>query len=80
MEIPNFSEKRRSPNTVFYSDSLHQNGNVWRLKVYPNGAGAFKNSYISIFVELVKGWPKGGSYSYKITMRKSNSNSQERNL
>lgn len=26
---------------------------------------------MSVFVELVKGWPKGGSYSYKITMKKS---------
>lgn len=25
---------------------------------------------MSVFVELVKGWPKGGSYSYKITMKK----------
>lgn len=28
---------------------------------------------MSVFVELVKGWPKGGSYSYKITMKKARS-------
>ena len=61
---------KKESNIVFYGNQLEQNGNLWRLKIYPNGAGIFKKVFMSVFVELVKGWPRGGSYSYKITMKR----------
>lgn len=42
-------------------------GLEWRLKIYPHGSEtAEQDSYISIFVELVKGLVEGRVYKYKI--------------
>ena len=40
--------------TVF-SDILVSNGLSWKLKVYPNGNGNAKKTYLSVFLEMVKG-------------------------
>lgn len=50
---------------------------IWRLKIYPNGAGIFKSVYVSVFVELIKGWPKGGQYFYKIVLKNLNENGED---
>ena len=39
---------------VIYSDNLKTNGLLWRLKIYPNGNGAAKGEYLSIFLELIE--------------------------
>lgn len=46
------------------------------MKIYPNGAGIFKKVFMSVFVELVKGLKTAGSYSYKITMKKVDSDDE----
>ena len=43
-------------------------GLVWRLKVYPNGNGIGKGSYISVFLELLKGFPESSTYEYRVEM------------
>ena len=45
-EIKNYSEIRFIKE-VIYSDILEINGMEWRLKVYPNGNGIAKGSYLS---------------------------------
>jgi tripartite motif-containing protein 37 len=52
-----------------YSEPLVINGITWRLKVYPNGNGSVKGTYMSVFVEMVKGWGNEvGSYEYRVEM------------
>jgi len=46
--------KNKEGKEVIYSDILHTNGLCWRLKIYPNGNGAAKGEYISIFLELIE--------------------------
>ena len=53
---------------VIYSPELITNGLVWRLKVYPNGNGAAKGEYISIFLELIEGLYETSKYYYKIEL------------
>lgn len=60
----------KNSNEIVYSDSLVADGITWRIKIYPNGTGAYKNIYLSLFVEMVKGWNQGGSYCYKIALVK----------
>lgn len=60
----------KNSNEIVYSDPLIADGITWRIKIYPNGTGAYKNIYLSLFVEMVKGWSQMGSYCYKITLVK----------
>lgn len=60
----------KNSNEIVYSDNLVADGITWRIKIYPNGTGAYKNIYLSLFVEMVKGWSQVGSYCYKITLVK----------
>jgi tripartite motif-containing protein 37 len=60
----------KNSNEIVYSDPLIADGITWRIKIYPNGTGAYKNIYLSLFVEMVKGWSQVGSYCYKITLVK----------
>ena len=58
---------------IVYSDPVHIYGISWRLKVYPNGNGNgnanVKGNYLSVFVEMTKGWPNvEGSYEYRIEL------------
>ena len=43
---------------------------TWRIKVYPNGTGIYNGSYLSLFIELVRGWKDGGSFQYKVILVK----------
>ncbi|OMJ81141.1 hypothetical protein SteCoe_18456 [Stentor coeruleus] len=53
---------------VVYSEALNSNGLIWRLKVYPNGNGIAKGSYLSVFIELLKGHRESAKYDYKVEM------------
>ena len=59
----------RHSHEVIYSDPLIANGHTWRLKVYPNGNGIAKGSYISIFIEMVKGLQEQCKYDYRVEMK-----------
>lgn len=53
---------------TIYSDPLTSFGITWRLKVYPNGNGQAKGNYLSVFLEMVKGYNSSAKYDYKIEM------------
>lgn len=53
---------------IIYSEPLVQYGITWRLKVYPNGNGQAKGNYLSVFLEMVKGYSESAKYDYKIEM------------
>jgi len=55
--VNKFSQLRRKADS-FYSDPLHMNGLSWRLKVYPDGNGVVRGSYLSVFLELTSGPPE----------------------
>lgn len=58
-----------SKTDTVYSDPVSVNGISWRLKVYPNGNGSHKGTYLSVFVEMFKGWPDSkGCYEYRIEL------------
>jgi len=42
--------------SIVYSDPYEINGMDWRLKIYPKGNGLAKNTHISVFLELSKGY------------------------
>jgi hypothetical protein len=46
-------------------------GNSWRLKVYPYGNLNGKGTHVSVFLELRKGPPEKGTYSYRIELNSS---------
>lgn len=60
----------KKTNEIVYSSPLESDGITWRIKVYPNGTGIYKGMYLSLFVELVKGWEDGGSFCYKVILIK----------
>eukprot|EP01017_Pseudomicrothorax_dubius_P013644 TRINITY_DN1608_c0_g1_i16.p1 TRINITY_DN1608_c0_g1~~TRINITY_DN1608_c0_g1_i16.p1 ORF type:complete len:523 (-),score=83.52 TRINITY_DN1608_c0_g1_i16:1073-2641(-) len=65
----------RQHSEVVYSDLFHMNGIVWRLKVYPNGNGVAKGTYISVFLEMVKGLQESSKYEYRVELiNQKNSN------
>ena len=45
--LPSLSEE------VVYSEMLHAHGLSWRLKVYPNGNGVARNSYVPDLVAVM---------------------------
>lgn len=51
-----------------YSNELNVNGLQWRLKVYPNGNGAVRGEYLSVFLELTHGYPETSKYEYRVQM------------
>lgn len=51
-----------------YSNELNVNGLMWRLKVYPNGNGAVRGEYLSVFLELTHGYPETSKYEYRVQM------------
>lgn len=61
-------KKLKSEKEIIFSEHLCVNTTVWRLKIYPNGNGAARGNYISIFLELVKGRHESIKYEYKIEM------------
>lgn len=66
-EIENYLDIR-DVKEIIYSDPLTSNGISWRLKVYPNGNGQAKDHYLSVFLEMVKGYSISAKYDYKIEM------------
>lgn len=40
----------------------------WRLKIYPKGNGGAKNTHLSVFLELSKGYENENKYEYKIEL------------
>lgn len=54
--------------SIIYSDVYEINGMEWRLKIYPKGNGLAKNSHISVFLELSKGYENEDKYEYKIEL------------
>lgn len=46
--------KLKHTQEIVYSDTLLSNGLQWRLKIYPNGNGAAKGVYLSVFLEMIK--------------------------
>ena len=53
---------------IIYSKTISNCGITWRLKVYPNGNGQAKGNYLSVFLEMKKGYPSVAKYDYKIEM------------
>ena len=66
-EILNYLDIKESKE-IIYSESLISNGISWRLKVYPNGNGQAKDHYLSVFLEMMKGYSISAKYDYKIEM------------
>ena len=51
-----------------YSQPLHVNGLTWRLKVYPDGNGTVRGTYLSVFLELTNGLNEPSKYEYRVEM------------
>ena len=66
-EIKNYSQLRESVEVV-YSEPLHVYALTWRLKVYPNGNGVARGTYLSVFLELLKGPQDTSKYEYRVEM------------
>ena len=66
-KIQNYSDVKESQEIV-YSDIIMNNGLHWRLKVYPNGNGNAVNTYLSVFLEMIKGHKESNKYEYRIEM------------
>ncbi|CAG9318305.1 TRIM37_2 [Blepharisma stoltei] len=66
-EIKNYSTLRATTE-VIYSDTLQTGGITWRLKVYPNGNGVARDSYLSVFLEMMKGLQNSSKYEYRVEM------------
>lgn len=65
--LKNYSKIQESSEVV-YSSVLNGNGLSWRLKVYPNGNGVAKGNYLSVFLELLKGFGESAKYDYRVEM------------
>ncbi|KAJ3207511.1 hypothetical protein HDU67_007429 [Dinochytrium kinnereticum] len=65
--IHGFSRLKGSQEVVF-SDVLFSSGVEWRLKVYCAGNGVAKGSFLSVFLEMVKGDTKSTAYQYRIEL------------
>ncbi|UJR08618.1 hypothetical protein I4U23_012877 [Adineta vaga] len=65
--ITNFSIRRQNVDPI-YSQPLHINGLTWRLKVYPDGNGTVRGTYLSVFLELTTGLNEPSKYEYRIEM------------
>jgi tripartite motif-containing protein 37 len=65
--IENFSLHQHNVHPI-YSQSLYVNGLTWRLKVYPDGNGNVRGTYLSVFLELTNGLNEPSKYEYRIEM------------
>ena len=64
--VINFREANESSSKFIYSSKITAGGNVWKAKIYPNGNGNGLNNYLSLFFELIHGYPKESTYYYKM--------------
>jgi hypothetical protein len=55
--LQNFSQLQHKADPV-YSPPLFVNGLCWKLKVYPDGNGVVRGTYLSVFLELASGIPE----------------------
>ncbi|ODN01280.1 E3 ubiquitin-protein ligase TRIM37 [Orchesella cincta] len=87
--VPNYDTKTflvrgfsflRRKGDPFYSDPLSVNGLDWRLKVYPDGNGVVRGSFLSVFLELSSGPPEPAKYEYRIEMIYQISNDSSKNM
>ncbi|VDL60673.1 unnamed protein product [Hymenolepis diminuta] len=65
--IENFSQVRQQVEPL-YSPPLERDGVAWRLKVYPNGNGAVRGEYLSVFLEMTTGRSEASTYEYSIQL------------
>ena len=65
--IKNFSVLQQNTDPI-YSQPLDVNGLTWRLKVYPDGNGTVRGTYLSVFLELTNGLNGSSKYEYRIEM------------
>jgi tripartite motif-containing protein 37 len=65
--ITNFSILQHKVDPI-YSQPLHVNGLTWRLKVYPDGNGTVRGTYLSVFLELTNGLNEPSKYEYRVEM------------
>ncbi|XP_035713162.1 E3 ubiquitin-protein ligase TRIM37 isoform X1 [Folsomia candida] len=82
--VNNYSHLRELADP-FYSDPLHANGLTWRLKIYPDGNGAVRGTFLSVFLELTSGpadSAKSSSYryEYRIEMVYQHANEPSKNM
>ncbi|XP_045514635.1 E3 ubiquitin-protein ligase TRIM37-like isoform X4 [Pieris brassicae] len=63
-----------------YSAPLHVHGLCWRLKVYPDGNGVVRGSYLSVFLELSAGLPENSKYEYRVEMLHQVSRDPSKNI
>ena len=63
-KIKDFAKVREMAE-VIYSDVMFVNGLAWRLKVYPNGNGVARGTYLSVFLEMLKGLRDTSKYEYR---------------
>jgi len=56
------------------------NGLCWRLKVYPDGNGVVRGTYLSVFLELTAGPPETAKYEYRIEMIHQSSADPSKNM
>lgn len=47
---------------IIYSDPYTLNGIDWRLKIYPRGNGLAKETHMSVFLEMSKGFVNENKY------------------
>eukprot|EP00002_Diphylleia_rotans_P023896 TRINITY_DN4707_c0_g2_i2.p1 TRINITY_DN4707_c0_g2~~TRINITY_DN4707_c0_g2_i2.p1 ORF type:complete len:931 (-),score=180.40 TRINITY_DN4707_c0_g2_i2:331-3123(-) len=66
-QLKNYN-KMKQTSEVVYSDPLHASGLTWRLKVYPNGNGVARGTFLSVFLEMLRGYPEPSKYEYRVEM------------
>ncbi|KAI9310554.1 hypothetical protein DFJ73DRAFT_887836 [Zopfochytrium polystomum] len=54
-------------NSVAFSEPFRSSGLTWRLKVYCSGNGQSRGLYLSVFMELMKGYARA-QYQYRIEL------------
>jgi tripartite motif-containing protein 37 len=58
----------KESSEVVYSEALRSCGLTWRLKVYPNGNGLVRGTYLSVFLEMLKGLQDSSKYQYRVEL------------
>ena len=72
--VPEFSSWKyvlrdfSSQKEIMYSEGRNINGVEWRLKIYPHGNGLARDKYLSVFVEMTKGFAAQNRYEYRIEL------------
>ncbi|KAF4529045.1 hypothetical protein B566_EDAN017341, partial [Ephemera danica] len=77
--IYNFSQVQHKADPV-YSPPLFVNGLCWKLKVYPDGNGVVRGTYLSVFLELASGLPETSKYEYRVEMIHQGSRDSSKNI